>query len=269
MDKRIALYCVNYNSYDELHAFIHSVEKSVADIIGCKSLDIFIADNTEENYKEICLRNKFFSIHTFPFHKNLGYFGAVKKMMDETNPESFDFIIISNVDVVLAPDALQGIVGKTADYSNKGIGWIAPQIYSEAENRDRNPKIMNRYSIRKLKILRLLFKYPMLYFLYKNTAYKRKRYQPHTAGNIYGGHGSFIILTKEYIEKCGPINYPVFLFGEEIYLAEECRRHNLKVVYDPTIKVTDKEHASTGRMPSRQYNKFNIEALNYIIRTFY
>ena len=88
-------------------------------------------------------------------------------------------------------------------------------------------------------------------------------------GEIYGGHGSFIILTKMYFERCGIINYPVFLFGEEIYLAEQCRQQGLKVVYDPTIAVKDTEHASTGNMPSRFYCNCNAKALEYIMSAFY
>lgn len=58
-------------------------------------------------------------------------------------------------------------------------------------------------------------------------------------------------------------------FGEEIYLAEKCRVNGLTVYYDPEIKVVDREHASTSKMPSRFYTKCNVEALSYIIRAFY
>ena len=40
-------------------------------------------------------------------------------------------------------------------------------------------------------------------------------------------------------------------------------------MYEPTLKVSDAEHASTGRMKLGYYCHLNEEALQYIIRTFY
>lgn len=118
-------------------------------------------------------------------------------------------------------------------------------------------------------MIRLFYRYPILHYLYTKTFYKSKKYVSKVAGNIYAGHGSFIILTKEYIKRCGIINYPVFLFGEEIYLAEMCRENNFTVSYCPDISVSDKEHVSTGKIRSRLYYRYNYEAINYAIKTFY
>ena len=265
---KIAIYCVNYNSYEYLSAFLKSVDVAAKNASGQADVFVYVADNTEKQVEEIneVLLNA--ALRIFPYHENLGYFGAVKKMMAETKLEDFDFVIISNVDVELKANVLNVLL---ECYCNdvSHMGWIAPQIYSEAERRDRNPKIVARYSLKRLRMLRLMFKYPLLKFLYNKTLYKRKKYQTYEPGEVYGGHGSFIILTKEYIRICGAINYPVFLFGEELYLAEQCRSNGLKVAYDPRIKIVDEENSSTGKMTSGFYNKCNVEALEYIIRTFY
>lgn len=264
--KKISIYCVNYNSYEYLAAFIKSVDAAASKVGGEAVVTVFVADNTEDHIRPIDANENVATVKVFAYNKNLGYFGAVKRMMREAPPVDSDFVIISNVDVVMDEDALVKLCGLRL---RDDVGWIAPQIYSTSENRDRNPKIVNRYSLRKLRLLRLLFKYPLLNMLYKATLYKRKKLQTHVAGEIYGGHGSFIILTKEYYKRCGSIDYPVFLFGEEIYLAEQCLRSKLKVVYEPEVRVVDSDHASTGKMPSRFYCKCNAEALGYIIRTFY
>ena len=264
--KKISIYCVNYNSYEYLAAFIKSVDAAASKVGGEAVVTVFVADNTEDNIRPIDANENVATVKVFAYNKNLGYFGAVKRMMCEAPPVDSDFVIISNVDVVMDEDVLVKLCGLRL---RDDVGWIAPQIYSTSENRDRNPKIVNRYSLRKLRLLRLLFKYPLLNMLYKATLYKRKKLQTHVAGEIYGGHGSFIILTKEYYKRCGCIDYPVFLFGEEIYLAEQCLRSKLKVVYEPEVRIVDSDHASTGKMPSRFYCKCNAEALGYIIRTFY
>lgn len=264
--KCIAVFCVNYNSYEFLDSFLCSVDKA-AKYAGDVSVSVFVADNTERNIKAISTNVHNINLKIFAYNENLGYFGAVGRMMDDVPAEDFDYVIISNVDIMIEQDALAKLVSKYD--RNNTVGWIAPQIYSEDEHRDRNPKIMARYSLRRLRMLRLMFKYLLLNSVYKKTLYQRKKYQVHDPGEIYSGHGSFIILTNEYFKRCDIIDYPVFLFGEEIYLAEKCRVNGLTVYYDPEIKVVDREHASTSKMPSRFYTKCNVEALSYIIRTFY
>ena len=77
-------------------------------------------------------------------------------------------------------------------------------------------------------------------------------------------------LTTEEAKKLGVEILPLsIIFGDEIYLAEQCRHQGLKVVYDPTIAVKDTEHASTGNMPSRFYCNCNAKALEYIMSAFY
>lgn len=266
--RSLAIYCVNYNSYECLTTFLKSVDVAAKEVCEFACVYVYVADNTEYDFKEIndVLYNA--SLKVFPYYENLGYFGSVKKMMTETKPESFDFIIISNVDVEICSDALKVLI---SDYMDKEltIGWIAPQIYSTVEKRDKNPQAISRYSFMKLRLLKFMFQHYLLCILYRKTIYKRKKMMLHSKRDVYAGHGSFIILTRQYIEKCGIIDYPVFLFCEEIYLAEQCYNHELRVIYDPVIRIVDKEHISTGKLPSKSYFKYNADALQYIIDTFY
>ncbi len=244
--KRIAIFCVTFNSDKELEQYQSSLEKAAAKAADKVTLDIFVARNTRDD--------------------NPGYFGGIKREMDKVDVTVYDYCILSNVDLMVDEDFFE----RLATYDCAGdIGWIAPRIWSNAEQRDRNPKILNRYSLRKLQILRTFYQFPILDTIYTKTLYRKKKFESHPAGDIYAGHGSFIILTKRYFERCGKINYPVFLFCEEIYLAEQCQKGGLRVTYVPDIKVTDTEHASTGKMSHHFYCRCNYEAMQYIIREFY
>lgn len=243
---KIAIFCVSYQSEIERDAYLSSIDTAIQNSNGSVSVDIFVADNTIEN--------------------NPGYFGAVKQLMENVNVTDYEYSIISNVDLVIEKDFFI----KLANYKcPKDIGWIAPQIWSNLEKRDRNPKILNRYSRNKLNILKAMYKYPILDTLYTHTLYRRKETDNHPIDQIYSGHGSFIILTREYFKQCGKIDYPVFLFCEEIYLAEKCQNARLRVMYVPNIKVFDSEHASTSKMGHKKYCRCNYEAIQYIIKTFY
>lgn len=244
--KRIAIFCVTFNSDEELERYKASLRKAEEKAEGKVSIDIFVSRNTQAD--------------------NPGYFGGIKRAMKEVDVTAYDYAVISNVDLTVEEDFFE----RLAAYDGpKDTGWLAPQIWSEAEGRDRNPKIMTRYPLRKLKILRTFFQFPPVWALYHRYATHKKRSEIHPAGQIYAGHGSFIILTKAYFEHCGKIDYPMFLFCEEIYLGEQCRQAGLKVMYAPDLKVSDVEHASTGRMRLSYYCHLNYQALQHIIRTYY
>ncbi len=244
--KRIAIFCVSYLSDKERDAYLASINIAAKKAVDKVIVDVFVANNTKED--------------------NPGYFGAVKRMMDQKEMSIYDYSIISNVDLALEEDFFI----KLADYEcAEDTGWIAPQIWSAQESRDLNPKISERYPYFKLKILQFLHHHPSLHKLYSKTLYNRKRVHSSTEGSIYAGHGSFIILTKKFIERCGTINYPIFLFCEEIYLAELCRVAHLNVTYTPNLRIFDREHISTGKMSIKEYSRLNYEAVSYILNEFY
>ena len=195
---KIAIYCVTYHTYQELDAYLSNIEENLQ---GCTQIELSVnvCDNTEGEILPINYQPKRFTINVFGVHRNLGYFGGIRYMMEKVNPEDFDISIISNVDVAISDD----------------------------------------------------------FFL-------RLQKLP-----IRQEHGSFIILTKEYFKRCGIINYPCFLFCEEIYLGEQCKEHQLAVVYEPSLRIDDDEHASTGNFKGKKYCQFNYQALSYIIKKYY
>ena len=80
---------------------------------------------------------------------------------------------------------------------------------------------------------------------------------------------SFIILTKAFFQNYSNIAYPMFLYGEEIYLAELIREKFLLVYYDKDIGVKTIDHVSTGKMKSKFYYECNYKSLVYLIDKFY
>ncbi len=244
--KTIAIYCVNYQSDHERDQYLSSIQRAADKAKSMVKVNVFVANNSEDH--------------------NPGYFGAVRELMQKNDPSGYDYSIISNVDLEMDEDFLT----RLAQYEcNADTGWIAPRIWSGYEGRDKNPARLVRPSLRRLKALSYFFRHPMLERLYTKTLYRRKKLMPHPAGRIYAGHGSTIILTKQYFARCGSIDYPVFLFCEELYLAEQCRKAGLTVEYVPDISVYDIEHVSIGKMPHSTYCRHNYEAVSYIISHFY
>lgn len=261
----IAIYCVNYHSYDSLNNYFVSIDKAMEKVKDTISVTVLVADNSMPALP-IDYKPQYFSLHIRPTNDNKGYFGAIGFLMKVFDPQDYNYSIISNVDVLLTDNFFLEFSNFKCDTA---VGWVAPSIISESHHFDWNPQAMQRYSLYKLKVLRFLFKHPKLLQLKKKIFHEFKDIEKTSSGEIYAGHGSFIILSKEFFIRCGIIYYPVFLFEEEIYLAEECRKHGLKVFYYPQLKVLDIGGVSTGKIPSPQYCTHYINALDYIISNYY
>jgi GT2 family glycosyltransferase len=241
-------------------------------------LCVIIADNSSE-FIQISNNDRYmFDLKHISTHDNLGYIGAVTYAIKEQNItlKDWDLLIVSNVDLLLDLSFFQELY---SSYLNKQdfIGWIAPCIYSKHEKRDRNPKIMQRPTMDRMSLLCYLYKYPILYDIYTHTLYKLKKHQQNHwkaenegDGYIYAGHGSFMIFTNGFIrEYNNNIVYPSFLFGEEIFFAEEILKKDLKVKYCPNIIVYDDEHISTGRLNKRSVYQYNYNSMHYLKETYF
>src|SRR5882762_7093902 len=81
---------------------------------------------------------------------------------------------------------------------------------------------------------------------------------------IYAAHGSFFIFSRRYFEAGGFLDGNLFLYGEEISVAEICRSLRLPVVYEPSLCVLHNEHQSTGKRISRFSYECQKNALRYV-----
>lgn len=263
---KIFIVAVNYNSYNELSRFLNSVDQAATNSPSA-TVKVVVADNST-NIQDVDVSMYTHIETSIVQHGNLGYLGGAQAIINkESDILSYDFVAISNVDIVLEEDFFCQLVSKDID---ENVGWVATKIWSEDEGRDRNPKVMERYSKRKLQIINMMYRFPILDWLYTNTMYKKKaEYAPSPECDLYAGHGSFMLLTRAFFRKYEKIEYPIFLFGEELFLAELIQKAGLKVHYVPELVVKDTEHVSTGKMRKSFYYKCNKESIDYILKTFY
>lgn len=264
--KHVLIACVNYNSYRELINYLRSIETSL-ELVDELKVDVVVADNSTNRQNIECDIYKRLKVEQV-FFENIGYLPAAASVINQRILlKQFDFIIISNVDVEVDKCFFKNL---SVINNDELTGWIAPQIWTEEESRDKNPKVLERYSKSKLEKIKLLYKYPLLDYIYTNTLYLKKKSRPqYSEMEIYAGHGSFMILTKRFFDFCKEINYPIFLFGEELFLAELNRKVGLRVRYIPDLKILDNEHVSTSKMKKKIYYKYNLDSIKYILDTFY
>ncbi|MEQ1530257.1 MAG: hypothetical protein ABL925_13160, partial [Methylococcales bacterium] len=175
----------------------------------------------------------------------------------------------SNVDLTVDESFFYILKSKTFPVD---VGVIAPAIISEQNNNDLNPKIINRPSRLQLYKNLLIFKFTYLFILYSflSKLKAKSATKKHISQcDIYAPHGSFIIFTKSYFANGANINYPRFLFGEEVFVGEQCIKTGQKVRYDPDILIHDNEHGSTSKEKNKFISQEHVKSLAYLLEHYF
>ncbi len=268
--KKILIVPVNYNSYDYLDSYLKSVSEAWNLAKDECELTVYIADNSTKP-EDIDLSQYNLPDLRIKRLDNLGYFGGALHVINNcVEVKDYDYVIISNVDMTFYNTALKALCDLKV---SPDVGWISPYRYSErhkgpiwVEKTDRIPKW-------KMKLLMWLFKHPHIHKIQKKRAAKRYR-DIATADflvskEIYCGCGSCFILSKAFFNVYTNLEYPIFLYGEEIFIAELATIAHLKVRYEPSIKLTNIGEVSTGTVDSKRICQYNYEALNYLYNRFF
>ncbi len=268
---KIAIVCVCYNSYNHLFEYSRSLSISMK---CTKDIEVkfIVVDNStiETDLNIIDSIGKMLPSWSYLKSDNVGYFPAIEKgMCGIENCEEYDYWVVSNVDLRVDPAFFQQIKNL---HISSDVGVVAPAIISFSRKVDLNPKIIfrpTRYSLIKNVFL---FKYPFIFKLFSLLSNFRSKYirKPFLEGcSIYAPHGSFIIFTRKYFEYGGIFSYPRFLFGEEVYIGEECLRIGCEVRYDPSIIVYDIEHGSTSLEKTSFIACEHVKSLKYLISKYF
>lgn len=266
---KILVLAVNYNSNEKTKAYLSSWDKAAQAACADTEITVVVADNSEE-YETIQGDWPSLQWMQVPTHANRGYLGAVSYVIQnkQLDLNDFDYSVISNVDVEISRDFLKVLEEK--QYKNT-VGCVAPMIYSLGEHRNRNPKILCRPSGKKMRFFRLMYEFPVIYKLntVKNHFRNKKERVYKEQLQIYAPHGSFMIFTKSFSSFLQSFQYPAFLFGEEIYFAENIRQMRLLVIYDPELKVIDHDHESTGKTRKRTFYNWNAQAMKFLTGEYF
>jgi GT2 family glycosyltransferase len=273
LPKRILLIAVNYNSSKETLDFLQSLSLLDNSLI----LQVVIVDNSNLEVRDISLKNKCFDIFKnllfVETPSNLNYFGSVNYSLKQLqiSPVQYDFFIISNVDILIQDHSF---LNKLFSLNLQNTGIIAPAIISTAQGINQNPYMKNRFKKRLLFYYYVIRQHVILTtihekisdFIKKKMSSEVKYLDP--PSSIYAPHGAFIIFTNLYFLKNASIDFGLNLFGEELFVAEECFKNNIKVYYEPSLIVLHAEHISTGSVSSRFIVNKKRESVIYFLNKY-
>ena len=171
--------------------------------------------------------------------ENRGYgYGNNRGISFARTKYNFEYCIISNADVVVNKIDLSDIPKK-----NIVIGPLIKTL----KNKNQNPywavncKIANR-------IIYVGFKYRLKSFLFIGRAINKILRElfllilGDSIKTVFALHGSFLIFSKDVINKYSPIfDDNSFLYNEEMWLANNMKKNSVKMMIDPKIRILHKE----------------------------
>ncbi len=277
---------VNYRTDEHAVRFAHSLAQYFPEDVSAILVDNSERSDPDGFSRRIHETNP--QIRCLQAPCNLGYFGGANYGLNQylASSELPDWVIVCNVDIEFLDSRFFSTLRELE--STRSLGVVAPRIWSARWKRDLNPKISERPTRR-----RMLFYRIVLGNYYLQTAYEflsilknalrtwtrllRARFSgdqehektSHIVTSIYAPHGSCMIHNKRYFTAGGSLEYSVFLFGEEIFVAETVKKLGLTVGYCPQLWVLDNEHASTGIIRSRKTATYLKEATRYLAETFF
>jgi GT2 family glycosyltransferase len=274
---KVVWICVFYGSLEPLFELFSNLGKqnSGEDVLIC------VVDNNESYAEDEKFRNFKFEnsleLKILRPNQNLGYFGAARFAFEQLNlvknlPE---WTIVSNVDLqVLDSDFLEKLKAQKLD---SAVGVLAPRIISALDNTEQNPYMLSRPTKKHMNFLKKIFSNDLTAMFYQVAShYKKTIFCSRKAlkllssqQNIYAAHGSFLIFTRSYFAKGANLEHEPFLFGEEITVAENLRKHGLKAFFEPQLVVHHNEHETTGLIPNKKMRGFIADASRFCAEKYF
>lgn len=273
----ILFLCVNYHADNETRDLIHNLDQ----LAHAGSLQAIIVNNGAKSNSDATfarLEPKQLKLTVINAPENLGYFGGAQRGFDQFLQSASlpDWVIVSNSDIYIQdPYFFTKLCG--FDFPAAVIG---PRILSTRTGQNQNPYMRQRPSARRMRFYRYIFNTPGLCATYHLASGLRQKYAARHKSHeqwsegyipelIYAPHGSFIIFHRSYFENGCNFRYGAFLYGEEIFVAEQARAKKLPVYYWPELLVHHREHIETGLYPSLRIRSFIAQSSAFLTDQYF
>jgi GT2 family glycosyltransferase len=211
---------------------------------------------------------------------NAGYFGAAQAGLDrflERQAALPDWIIVCNHDVLIED---RDFFLRLFAQDPSAVGVIAPRIVIPSQAVEQNPFMKTRPGWWRRFTMRLYISTYSAGVTWDWLSRKKRTLRscmflsmsrPQSNGGretIYAAHGAFMIFSRRFFEAGGTLDDQLFLFGEEISVAETCRALRLPIVYDPTLSVLHNEHQGVGKGMSRLMFGYHRQSVRHVLSKY-
>lgn len=202
-------------------------------------------------------------VRVMPFEDNPGYLRALHRALpaiDTSHP-----VVLSNFDLDAEPGVVEALLEGVRDFPDAGA--LAPSVIG-ADGVDQNPNLLRPPSTRRLRLLAAVHRFPAVADLLLRGTGRRSRTISGVPGGaaVFAAHGSCFVLTPRFFADGGSTDYPFPLFGEELWIGEQCQRLGLTVRYLPSARLHHDSHVTTGHRRSGWVARVQYDGLRWWVR---
>lgn len=273
---RYLILCINYHCHGDIARMLASVPPEAR-----ASAEAVVVDNSRD-FATVCIadiRGDYAALSVLRPETNLGYLGGAQFGLNGASQpaESYDCVMIVNPDILFEPGfwpVLDRIMPEIA-----GHGALYPSLLEGPDRIERNPFLATRPRKRYLDLRIAVSSNAVIHSLWlglwtlkRALSGRRARAGARplaTPRDIYAGHGSLMIFLPAYFASGADFTYPVFLYGEELHLAEMCHAAGLKSRLDPRLVAHHVGQATTGLLSNGRRRRWNNAALRHVRATFF
>jgi GT2 family glycosyltransferase len=269
--KKIAFTVINYHGEKDVKAFFTNELLKQKDVILIPIL-VNNGSNEVEAIKDFCEKN---SIHFLNPESNLGYLNGAAWAYEycKKNNIAFDYFILSNYDIQFRNN---NDLKKLVDIAQQqNFDLIGPQILNMPSESAANPMFLERISqnhINRLAFVNSIYLFSVIYqylHILKKFFRKNKTNSQNLTSSCYAIHGSFMCFSKSFFEKKGIIHYPSFLYGEELYIGEQCELIGASCGWTDEVVIEHHEHITTGKIKSRKHVRFLYDSISFLKKNYF
>ena len=198
--------------------------------------------------------------------ENEGYLAGLKSgfscLEKKVTLHPNDVIVLCNPDIELSAGFNEAFSLVQPSLLN-AVWLLAPSISVPSSNKNLNPNMKRGLSDFHYYYLCaemstffnfLVFRWckKIIKVLIGEFLYKKKFTR---SAEIFAPHGSCMITNANSIRVTQMLDFPIFLWGEEVCISYAIRSKDGTIIFVPQIKVIHKEHTSTSLMSSYQSYK--------------
>lgn len=276
---KLLLFVVNYRSDEPLRHCLGSLPKAAS--VGAEPLQLQVHVHDNSEYDTVARQRLRTMLGALPdvavqlhvAERNNGYFGGLPLAQQLAAQQGSDVVIYSNADLRFAPDFFTQL----ALLRSQSPGLLAPAIVSQQDGFDQNPKYLARLTRAKLLRLQRIYASAPGFTLYMGLARlkeivlgKRARAVVPTAAAtpIYAAHGAAFVFSDPGFFQALPA-YPCFLFGEELFVAEEASQRGVPTTYRPELRIDDLRSQSISQLPGDFHRRLMLKSVEFILGRYY
>jgi N-acetylglucosaminyl-diphospho-decaprenol L-rhamnosyltransferase len=222
---RAAIVTVTFNSDDVLPAFLASTAAASG-----SSVEIVVADNDSATADHLRAVTEAAGARFVAVGSNLGYGAAVNRAVATLAPD-VRWVLVSNPDVVLEPDALDRMVATAA--ADPTIGAVGPRLLE--------PDGSVYPSARLVPSLRTGLGHAVFANVWQDNPWTKRYRQDgdHTVRRDAGWlSGACVLVRRDVFEQLGGFDESFFMYFEDVDLGWRIGRLGLRNVYEPSAVAT-------------------------------